>query len=70
VGDAAAYLDVVLGTSYRRTLLAPQLCPVQAAWSATLGYAGTDPQTAAVAYATAARLADSEVISWSDAQSG
>ncbi len=66
VADAAAYLDAVLDTTYARSLTSPLARPVRAVWSTTLGYAATDPQTAAVARATAEVLATGGAIRWSD----
>ncbi|MGC4808849.1 amidase family protein [Micromonospora sp. DT233] len=60
--DAAAYLDVLLGT---RLADHPQPGgPLRAAWSATLGYAEVDPAVAGPARAAADRLAAAGVIRW------
>jgi Asp-tRNA(Asn)/Glu-tRNA(Gln) amidotransferase A subunit family amidase len=67
VADAATYLQVVLNedqypSAHERTCQSPAL----AAWSDTLGFADTDPQVSAVAFAAARRLAAAGVITWSD----
>jgi hypothetical protein len=60
VDDVAAYLDAVLG---RWDSPAP-LPGCKAAWSSDLGFADTDPQVAAIARATADRLAADGAIHW------
>ena len=53
--DAAAYVDALAGTKLRDGL-APPPRPLRAAWSATLGFAGTDERIAAAARARLAAL--------------
>ncbi|GAA4955210.1 amidase family protein [Actinoplanes utahensis] len=66
VADAAAYLGAVLGTEVRTQRPTDAHRPVRALWTATLGYAKTDPGIVVVARAAADRLADAGVIEWVD----
>ncbi len=64
VGDAAAYLDAVLGTNLRAAVVAGPPRPIRAIWSSTLGYAPTDRALAATARAAADELAAAGVLRW------
>ena len=67
VPDAAAYLDAVLGSDLA-TAVAATAEPTRAAWTATLGFATTDPNVASVARAAAERLAGAGILTWTDTQ--
>ncbi|MER7107725.1 amidase [Streptomyces sp. NPDC000229] len=60
-GDALAYLDAV-GDKTPTTVVPRSASPLTATWSATLGYADTDPAVAAVARRAVGRLADARLI--------
>ena len=64
VGDAAAYLDAVLGASLLSDAIVGPQRPIRAIWSSTLGYADTDPALAATARAAADELAAAGVLRW------
>jgi Asp-tRNA(Asn)/Glu-tRNA(Gln) amidotransferase A subunit family amidase len=64
VADAAAYLDVVVGPEPDR--FSEPAGRTRAVWSATLGFAATEPEIADIAFAAAQRLADTGVITWVD----
>lgn len=64
VGDAAAYLDAVLGANLLSDAIVGPQRPVRAIWSSTLGYADTDPALAATARAAADELAAAGVLRW------
>lgn len=65
VGDAVAYLDVVLGTRLAdHPADPPRGRPLRAVWSTDLGYADVDPAVAGPARAAADRLAAAGVIRW------
>ncbi|MFD4609319.1 amidase [Streptomyces sp. NPDC058440] len=57
--DALAYFDAVTGSEVPAVRPA---YPLRVIWSATLGYADTDPEVAAVAHRSARRLADAGLI--------
>ncbi|MGA3539005.1 amidase [Micromonosporaceae bacterium DT194] len=63
--DAAAYLDVVIGTDLAAHLSDPfHGPPMRAVWSSTLGYADVDPQIAGTARDAADRLAANGLLQW------
>ncbi|MFF1838722.1 amidase [Streptomyces sp. NPDC058231] len=61
--DARAYLDVFDGPP---TIAPRSAHPLTATWSATLGYADTDPEVAAVARSAAERLETAGLITWAE----
>jgi Asp-tRNA(Asn)/Glu-tRNA(Gln) amidotransferase A subunit family amidase len=65
VFDAAAYLDAELGGDLAAAAAATA-APTRAAWTATLGFATTDPHVASVARTAAERLASAGILTWTD----
>lgn len=68
VADAAAYLDAVFGgtSMVAETRAGRAVRPVVAAWSATLGFASVDPETATIAEVGARRLAEAGAVVLAD----
>ncbi|MEU0082001.1 amidase [Micromonospora tulbaghiae] len=63
--DAAAYLDVVIGTDLASHVSDPfHGPPLRAVWSSTLGYADVDPHIAGTARYAADRLAACGLLQW------